>query len=296
MVKQCAADTTLQNAERDGAEFAWIPNGDSCAFCEMLASRGWQRISKRSLKDGHAEHIHANCKCEYAIRFDSKTNYKGYNPDKYKEEFENAEGDTWEEKLNSIRRERYAESNDSNSVPDAIAKFEDKYRNAKIEHIMITDTEGKVWDENTGHKDHVSHRRMGDENVGYTLSHNHPEPETFSPQDIKDFELSGMKQIRAFTPDNTTYTLTSNNPTRLKEGNLDFTGAWTKQHDVIDEYITQYRREQQAEVAQIADREERRKAMSDLMEKVLSKKHDMEDTWLEENAKKYGYIYKVIHK
>ena len=45
----------LKNALRDGAEFAWVPNGDTCAFCMTLASRGWQRASKRAIKNGHAE-------------------------------------------------------------------------------------------------------------------------------------------------------------------------------------------------------------------------------------------------
>ena len=39
LVKRAGADTTLKNAQRDGAEFAWVPHGDSCAFCLTLASR-----------------------------------------------------------------------------------------------------------------------------------------------------------------------------------------------------------------------------------------------------------------
>ena len=35
-VKQAGADTTLQNAKRDGAEFAWIASGDTCAYCTIL--------------------------------------------------------------------------------------------------------------------------------------------------------------------------------------------------------------------------------------------------------------------
>ena len=41
LVKQAGADTTIQNAARDNAEWAWIPSGDTCAFCIALASRGW---------------------------------------------------------------------------------------------------------------------------------------------------------------------------------------------------------------------------------------------------------------
>ena len=71
----------------------------------MLASRGWQHISDRALKNGHAEHIHAHCDCQYAVRFDNNTEVEGYDPDKYLEMYENAEGDTWQEKLNAMRRE-----------------------------------------------------------------------------------------------------------------------------------------------------------------------------------------------
>lgn len=104
LVKQTGADTILKNALRDGAEFAWIPGGMSCAFCLTLASRGWQRASKKAIKNGHAQHIHAHCKCNYAIRFSSRTNVAGYDPDKYLRMYENAEGNTPSEKINSMRR------------------------------------------------------------------------------------------------------------------------------------------------------------------------------------------------
>ena len=111
-VKQASQDTTLQNALRDGAQFAWIPAGDTCVFCLTLASRGWQYASKAAIKGGHAEHIHANCDCAYAIRFDDKTNVAGYNPEKYKEMYDNAEGDNSKEKINSMRRKYYDENKD----------------------------------------------------------------------------------------------------------------------------------------------------------------------------------------
>lgn len=107
LVKRAGADTTLQNAQRDGAQFAWVPHGDTCPFCVMLASNGWRKISKAALKKGHAEHIHANCDCEYAVRFDSRTNVAGYDPDKYLRQYGAANGD-----LNAMRRERYAQNRD----------------------------------------------------------------------------------------------------------------------------------------------------------------------------------------
>ena len=107
LVKQVGADTTLKNAERDGAQFAWVPHGDTCAFCITLASRGWQYMSKKALRNGHAEHIRAHCDCEYAVRFDGKSTVAGYDPDKYLEEYYDANGD-----INEMRRKRYAQNKD----------------------------------------------------------------------------------------------------------------------------------------------------------------------------------------
>lgn len=94
LVKMAGVDTTMQNAIRDGAEWAWIPVGDTCAFCITLASRGWHRASKKALKGGHAEHIHANCDCTYAIRFDD-SEVEGYDRDRYLRMYENAPLDHW---------------------------------------------------------------------------------------------------------------------------------------------------------------------------------------------------------
>lgn len=103
LVKQAGADTTLKNAIRDGAEWAWVPHGDTCPFCITLASNGWQPASEKALKGGHAQHIHAHCDCEYAIRFDSRTTVAGYDPDKYLEQYYAYGGD-----INAMRRAQYA--------------------------------------------------------------------------------------------------------------------------------------------------------------------------------------------
>lgn len=109
MVKQAGADTTLKNAIRDKAQFAWIPSGDTCAFCITLASRGWQYASKKALKNGHAEHIHSHCDCQYAIRFDSKSNVSGYDPKKYADMYYAEKGKP-QDRINAMRRKSYAEN------------------------------------------------------------------------------------------------------------------------------------------------------------------------------------------
>ena len=105
-VKRVGAETTLRNAGRDRAEAAWIAIGDTCPYCLMIAAEGWKRVSPTS----QADHIHGNCDCTYTVRFNKDTNIGGYDPEKYKHMFDDAEGDTEEEKLNSMRREAYAEN------------------------------------------------------------------------------------------------------------------------------------------------------------------------------------------
>ncbi|MCI6943903.1 MAG: hypothetical protein MR755_00290 [Faecalibacterium sp.] len=103
LVKRAGADATLKNAIRDGAEWAWVPHGDTCPFCITLASNGWQKASQKLLKGGHAEHIHAHCDCEFAVRFRSDTTVAGYDPDEYYRQYREAGGD-----INKMRRIDYA--------------------------------------------------------------------------------------------------------------------------------------------------------------------------------------------
>lgn len=110
LVKMAGTDTMLNNAIRDRAEYAWIPHGDTCAFCIMLASNGWKPASKEAMKGGHSEHIHSNCDCTYAIRFNKDTRYQGYEPEKYRAMYDGADGDSPTEKVNAMRRRFYAEN------------------------------------------------------------------------------------------------------------------------------------------------------------------------------------------
>lgn len=142
LVKQAGADTMLQNAARDGAEWAWIPSGDTCAFCLTLASRGWQKASKTVRNGGHAEHIHANCNCQFAIRFDGKSSVEGYDPDALYRQYIDA-GDTPKERINAMRRMQYAVDKDSINARKREAYAErrqldifEKEREIKKSHIF----------------------------------------------------------------------------------------------------------------------------------------------------------------
>lgn len=145
LTRRTAADTTLQNAIRDGAQYAWIPHGDTCVFCMVLASNGWQNVSKQTLKKGHAEHIHANCDCQYGVRFSERDSVAGYDPKKYKEMYDNAEGSTPQEKINYMRREQYQTDKDRiNAMKrEAYARRQTGGRITGGHHYKTDESEGK---------------------------------------------------------------------------------------------------------------------------------------------------------
>ena len=131
-VKQAGADTMLKNASRDGAEFAWIPSGDTCAFCLVLASNGWRRASKKTTNGGHAEHIHTHCNCQFAIRFNNKTNVDGYDPESLQKMYYNADGNTPKDKINNIRKKIEAKLSDS----DGLLHTNDQRRNEDKKSVI----------------------------------------------------------------------------------------------------------------------------------------------------------------
>lgn len=128
LVKQAAADTTLQNAKRDGAYFAWISHGDTCPYCLALAGLGWRKAGKLTLKGGHAEHIHSNCDCEYAIDFRGDLEIEGYSPQEINQTLLELTDDEYNaedlirmsghgrhnhEALNTVRRKIYAKNKEA---------------------------------------------------------------------------------------------------------------------------------------------------------------------------------------
>ena len=70
----------------------------------MLAFQGWQRASKAVWQGKHAKHIHNNCRCEFAVRFDEISDVEGYEPEKYKKIYDNMPGENSNEKMKALRR------------------------------------------------------------------------------------------------------------------------------------------------------------------------------------------------
>lgn len=86
-VKEGARSTVLANALRDpkAQRFARVPAGaETCAFCHMLASRGWVYATAESAgkakKTGGS--FHPGCDCQIVPAFGSKPPHiEGYDPD-----------------------------------------------------------------------------------------------------------------------------------------------------------------------------------------------------------------------
>ena len=74
-----------------------------------LASNGWQYQTRQGAA-AHAEHIHSNCDCTYAVRFDRNLEVAGYDPEEYRKIYYDAEGKSGKDKINSMRRMLYAKN------------------------------------------------------------------------------------------------------------------------------------------------------------------------------------------
>jgi hypothetical protein len=78
--------TTISNAERDyskGVRYARVPTGrETCGFCLMLASRGFDYRSRQSAgyTGGAFNRFHDRCDCR-VVAGDSSTTVDGYDPD-----------------------------------------------------------------------------------------------------------------------------------------------------------------------------------------------------------------------
>lgn len=85
-VGRAASKTTIRNSERDyskGVRYARVPTGkETCGFCLMLASRGFDYTSRKAAGDtGWAfNRFHDRCDCR-VVAGDSTTVVEGYDPD-----------------------------------------------------------------------------------------------------------------------------------------------------------------------------------------------------------------------
>lgn len=139
IVKRTGALTTVTNAKRDNLKVAWIPHGDTCAFCITLASRGWEDASY-AVQDMH---IHSNCDCAYGVKYTDNTKYKGYDPEEYKKIYYDAplregESPTSKARINALRREAYRKNKEEiNAQKRANYEKRRELESSKAEEIDV---------------------------------------------------------------------------------------------------------------------------------------------------------------
>lgn len=195
LVKRAGADTTLHNAVRDGAQWAWVPHGDTCPFCITLASRGWQTASQKLLKNGHAEHIHSNCDCEFAVRFHSGTSVAGYDPEKYLRQYRAAGSD-----VNAMRRIDYAARKDAINAQKRAA-----YAARKAEATTLHSQRGSGV--SSGQNGEIVHRFLGKVDLNDAQ-----QIEALKDSFCSNYASSKVENMMVITKDGEVHFMTDNNP------------------------------------------------------------------------------------
>ena len=85
-VARRANQTMRLNAKRDGFRYARVPmGGETCSFCAMLASRGFDFKTAKSAGDGN--HYHKGCRCKVIPGFPD-IEVEGYDPDEWHERWQ----------------------------------------------------------------------------------------------------------------------------------------------------------------------------------------------------------------
>jgi hypothetical protein len=124
---------------------------------------------------------------------------------------------------------------------------------------------------------------------GNIITHNHPSGTTFSYEDVSLLTCHKCKEIRAATSSGTFSLMVYKNSKNYKEGNLDFAIAYKISMELnITVTDIEYEKMQRDYDSGQISREDFQNGC-DLLNNQLS---DIRNQWLEENAHKYGYIYK----
>lgn len=267
--------------------------GWCCEWCAKL--EGTYMYPDRVPDDVYRRHDNCNCVVEFYPA-------DGKKQDVWTKEWTKAEPDTLKERkrLGEYKKVTVAQLEQRKTIgaeptqvkpqdaPKVVLDFEKKSRSLANERAIIVDPDGKVYAQSQGRTRSVSIKDAPKE--GYTLSHNHPAPVTFSVADVKQFEANGFKQIRAVTTEKT-YILEAIDPKKLAGEDRDFTGAMSDYWAKLDEESAKMRKQLNEEAMRIEDRVERSAFARKRGQAILDWRNKTESEWLYKNAKKYGYIY-----
>ncbi len=86
-VKYSGRATIMQNVSRDHARYAIVPQGKACAYCTMIASRGFDYHRLETAKAA----MHDHCGCQPCPQWDAKKCYiSGYDEDALRDQYKQA--------------------------------------------------------------------------------------------------------------------------------------------------------------------------------------------------------------
>ena len=122
--RRAANECVAYNAKQDPKRPKWarVPTGlETCAWCIMLASRGFAYLSDES-----ASHTHANCDCRVVPSWDKgNPEVQGYNPDLYYDMYRHPDNyPELRDARNARRRELYAEKKAREQEQSSALAFE----------------------------------------------------------------------------------------------------------------------------------------------------------------------------
>ena len=257
--------------------------------------------------DGDPSEVY-NCRCTFRYTHEQKQD--GMSREEFDEKVDEVaeKKEAWRNGEEYVPKEQPIKEQPKIQIPDDIenkvSSFEDKYYNAKTEHYMSIDKDGKIiFESDTRGKRNVSVPRQVDEyNTNGWSVHNHPAEAIFSSADIRNYEKYGQ---HGFVIDNTgmEYLLYNLNPKpnyialakvateEEFEKIMPFTTAVDKAFDEIEDKIIAERREYSKKLKEMYSTSvERSKALSKWMKD--NSVNSLQIKWLEENAENYGFIFR----
>lgn len=123
--RRMANQAMIANAGRDHVRFARVPSGGrTCAFCAMLASRGF--VYHTAETAGSMNRYHNDCRCEIVPGFDDDTSIDGYDPDALYEDYARARDEAGDNPSTSdiLAAMRRHEGKYTDGMPQRIAPAE----------------------------------------------------------------------------------------------------------------------------------------------------------------------------
>lgn len=126
-VEYTARETVHVNASRDRARVFWarVPaGGETCAWCFMLASRGWVYATEKTA-GGVGNEFHNDDRCMIIPSFDRSPALAGYDPDamyeKYLKARDHTERDLTDKNIAATMRDMFPDDfKDGNEVPSIL--------------------------------------------------------------------------------------------------------------------------------------------------------------------------------